>query len=206
MAAVIERIGLVTDILVVPYRVNAALVAKQALTLDALSEGRLTLGVGIGGNSADYQASGVPMSERGARMDAMLGEMKAIWAGEQRGDVGPVGPPTRPDGPALLVGGSAEASFRRVAQLADGWTMGGGGPDAFARGSQAVRAAWREAGREGEPRLMALCYFALGQHARQTAERYLSNYYSFLGSYADRVARSAVDVDAARSYRDAFAA
>lgn len=75
-AAVTERVRLLTDILIVPYRVNAALVAKQAATIDAFSGGRLSLGVAIGARDDDYAVSGVPTSERGTRMDAMLAQMR----------------------------------------------------------------------------------------------------------------------------------
>jgi hypothetical protein len=72
--------------------------------------------------------------------------------------------------------------------------------------AEKVQAAWSEAGREGEPRLVALCYFALGDRAREAADWYLHDYYGFLGDVADAIAQSAVvDVDMARRYSDAFA-
>src|SRR3954451_15450460 len=61
-AAVTERIRLLTDILIVPYRANAALLAKQAATIDHLSNGRLTLGLSVGGREDDYEVSGVDFS------------------------------------------------------------------------------------------------------------------------------------------------
>src|SRR5688572_32758738 len=61
-AAVTERVRLLTHILILPYRVNGALVAKQAATIDALSGGRLSLGVAIGARDDDYEVSGVPTS------------------------------------------------------------------------------------------------------------------------------------------------
>ena len=60
VAAVTERIGLLTGVLLLPYRQNAALVAKQAATVHRLSHGRFTLGVGLGSREDDYEASGVP--------------------------------------------------------------------------------------------------------------------------------------------------
>jgi alkanesulfonate monooxygenase SsuD/methylene tetrahydromethanopterin reductase-like flavin-dependent oxidoreductase (luciferase family) len=81
-AAVTERIRLTTDILLVPFRVNAALLAKQAATLDRLSAGRLVLGVAPGSREDDYDASGVPFSGRGRRFDEMLEQMRRVWAGE----------------------------------------------------------------------------------------------------------------------------
>src|SRR5690349_15795719 len=71
-AAVTERIRLATNILIAPLRANAALVAKQVATLDHLSEGRVTLGVAVGGREDDYEASGVDFRTRGRRFDAML--------------------------------------------------------------------------------------------------------------------------------------
>jgi alkanesulfonate monooxygenase SsuD/methylene tetrahydromethanopterin reductase-like flavin-dependent oxidoreductase (luciferase family) len=207
-AAVTERIGLLTDILIVPYRVNAALLAKQAATVDSLSGGRLTLGVSVGGREDDFAVSEVPLSNRGVRMDAMLREMKEIWSGAERGYAGPIGPPpARPGGPELVIGGSVDAAFRRVGEFGDGWTMGGGGPDRFAAGAEKARTAWREAGREGEPRLLALCYFALGDTAREDADSYLHTYYGFTGDeIAGMISGSAVVTpEMAVQYRDGFA-
>ena len=201
-AAVTERIRLFTDVLLVPWRNNASLLAKQAATLDSLSGGRLTLGVGLGGRPDDYAASGVPMTNRGERMDAALARMKEVWAGDE------IGPPTIGDsGPELLVGGSVDASFRRAARFGDGWTMGGGTPDNLKAGIEKTRAAWHEAGREGEPRFAALCYYGLGEGARETADAELKHYYAWLGDeLANMIAQSAaVDPDTARGYRDAFA-
>ena len=90
-AAVTDRIRLLTEILIVPYRANAALLAKQAATIDSFSGGRLTLGVAVGGREDDYAVSDVPLDSRGERMDAMLREMKEIWGGADRGFAGPIG-------------------------------------------------------------------------------------------------------------------
>jgi len=207
-AAVTERIRLLTDILIVPYRVNPALLAKQAATIDSLSGGRLTLGVSVGGRPDDYDVSDVPLETRGKRMDAMLREMKAIWDGAERGFAGPIGPPPgRSGGPELLVGGTSDASYRRAAEFGSGWTMGGGGPDNLAAGATKARAAWQAAGRDDEPRLVALCYFALGDTAQKDADGYLRNYYGFLGDeLAGRISGGAVvSPEMAVQYRDGFA-
>ena len=84
-AAITNRIRLVTDILLAPLRGNGALLAKQAASLDALSNGRLTLGLGIGGRDDDFDAAGIPFERRGRQMDELLEEMKRVWAGEERG-------------------------------------------------------------------------------------------------------------------------
>src|SRR4051795_11633709 len=91
-AAVTERVKLATTILIAPYRANAALVAKQAATLDNLSGVRLVLGVAVGGREDDYEVSGVDFHTRGKRLDAMLEEWERIGAGEPVAGGGAVGP------------------------------------------------------------------------------------------------------------------
>ena len=207
-AAVTERIGLMTDILIAPYRVNAALLAKQALTVHSVSEGRLVLGVAVGSRPDDYDVSGVPLETRGERFEEMLAEIKAVFAGEERGFAGPIGPPP-PDGPPeLLVGGSVDATFRRAAAFGDGWTVGGSGADSLEPSLEKLRAAWSDAGRQDEPRVVALAYFALGETARQHADRYLHDYYAIAGEeIASLIAESAAtDEETVRSYVEAFAA
>jgi alkanesulfonate monooxygenase SsuD/methylene tetrahydromethanopterin reductase-like flavin-dependent oxidoreductase (luciferase family) len=173
-AAVTERIGLCTSVLLAPLRVNATVLAKQALSLHALSAGRFTLGVGLGGREDDYEASGVELAGRGQRLDAMLERIKEVWAG---GEIGP----SLEGAPGLVVGGHADASFARAARFADGWIAGGSGPDQFVEGAAKAKAAWAGAGRGGEPRTMALAYFSLGDRAAEEASAYLHHYYAWLG-------------------------
>jgi alkanesulfonate monooxygenase SsuD/methylene tetrahydromethanopterin reductase-like flavin-dependent oxidoreductase (luciferase family) len=202
-AAVTERIGLVTDILIAPLRSNTALFAKQAATIDSLSGGRLTLGLAVGGRPDDFEVSGVDFRRRGRIFQQQLAEMTAVWNGE-RG----VGPAPAHDGrPGLLLGGSADVTYQRVAQYADGWTMGGGTPDMFAQAVEKLNAAWTSAGREGKPRTMALFYFALGDDAEQMASDSLGDYYAFLGEIARQiVAGAAKDSGTVRQYIAAFEA
>jgi len=136
-----------------------------------------------------------------------LAEMQRIWAGEGRGDIGPIGPPpARPGGPELILGGSTEASFRRVARVADGWIMGGGTPAMFAQAAAAVDQAWQDEGRPGKPRKLSLAYFALGPDARALADGYLGHYYAFLGDTAGQIAASAaVSPEMVKGYATAFA-
>ncbi len=207
-AAVTERIRLVTDVLLAPLRGNGALLAKQAATLDAISNGRLTLGLGIGGRDDDFNAAGIPFERRGRRMDELLAEMKQIWAGEKRGFDGGIGPPpAREGGPELLVGGYVEASARRAARFADGFTVGGSAPEDTAPLVGLVKQAWSDAGRKDTPRVMALCYFALGEGAREAADLYLKRYYGFTGEAgADYVAqRAAIDAEGVQRYREDYA-
>ncbi len=186
-AAVTERIGLATAILIAPLRASGAMLAKQAASVDRLSGGRLTLGVAVGGREDDYTAAGVDFHTRGKQFDAMLEQCRRIWAGESFGTAGAIGPAPVRERPGLIIGGTADAAFRRAATYGDGWIMGGGSPDNLAQGRERVERAWKEAGREGAPRTMALTYFALGPHAEQAAQDYLGDYYAFLGDIAQMI-------------------
>lgn len=194
-AAVTERIGLCTSVLLGPLRVNAAELAKQALSLHALSGGRFTLGIGLGGRDDDYEASGVETAGRGRRLDVTLERIKEVWAGEEVG-------PLIEGAPRLLVGGHADASFARAARFGDGWIAAGSGPDQFAAGAGKAGAAWSEAGRAGEPRTSALAYFSLGDRAEEEARAYLTDYYAWLGEEIAEllVAGAAKDPEAVSQY------
>jgi alkanesulfonate monooxygenase SsuD/methylene tetrahydromethanopterin reductase-like flavin-dependent oxidoreductase (luciferase family) len=185
-AAVTEKIRLVTDILILPLRTNTALFAKQAATIDALSGGRLVLGLAVGGREDDYALSRADFSGRGATFDSQLAELTELWAGDS---VGP--PPANGKRPSLLIGGQSDKAFQRAAKYADGWTMGGGGPDAFTAALGKLKTAWSDAGREGEPRTAALFYYALGSDAEHLAADNIGHYYSFLGDYAQQIVQSA---------------
>jgi alkanesulfonate monooxygenase SsuD/methylene tetrahydromethanopterin reductase-like flavin-dependent oxidoreductase (luciferase family) len=200
-AAVTERIRLVTDILIAPLRANTALFAKQATTIDQLSGGRLELGLSPGGREDDYAVSGLDFGGRGRAFDRQLEDLQRLWRGE--GGVGPA--PARDGRPRLLVGGSIDKAFRRAARYADGWTAGGAGPDQFRDAREKLRAAWRDEGREGEPRTMALFYFALGDRAQEAAQDGLGDYYAWLGGYAQNIVDGAAkDADTVRAYVSAF--
>jgi alkanesulfonate monooxygenase SsuD/methylene tetrahydromethanopterin reductase-like flavin-dependent oxidoreductase (luciferase family) len=187
VAAVTERIGLMTAILLLPYRQNAAVVAKQAATLHRLSHGRFTLGVGLGSREDDYTASGLTTKGRGKRLDEMLDRIRRLFDGEAVGYAGGVGPDVSDNPPQLIVGGGADAAFRRAAQYGDGWMMGGGPPERFPALAEKLMAAWREHGRDGEPRKLALQYFALGDDPEGWARASIGHYYASAGDYAEQV-------------------
>jgi len=198
-AAVTERIGLTTSVLLAPLRESAAALAKQTISLQALSNGRLTLGIGIGGREDDYATAEVEMGERGETVDQMLARMIELWDADH---VGPstVGPPR------LLVGGGVDASYERAAKYGDGWIAGGLPPDAFAEAAGRVKAEWEKAGREDSPRLEGLAYFSLGDDAEANANAYLTDYYAWLGEEtANFIAGSAAkDADTVKGYLAAF--
>jgi alkanesulfonate monooxygenase SsuD/methylene tetrahydromethanopterin reductase-like flavin-dependent oxidoreductase (luciferase family) len=206
-AAVTERIRLATTILIAPFRANSALLAKQAASVDRLSNGRLVLGVAVGGREDDFDASGVDFGTRGRRFDAMLEQWQAVWAGESFGTAGAIGPRPPRGRPALMIGGRADVAFARAARYGDGWVMGGGTPEQFGEGAAKLREAWQAAGREGAPRTLALAYFALGDRAEEAANAYLRDYYAFIGEHAAALAdHAAKDADAVRAGIEGFAA
>jgi alkanesulfonate monooxygenase SsuD/methylene tetrahydromethanopterin reductase-like flavin-dependent oxidoreductase (luciferase family) len=190
-AGATQRIRLMTTLLLGPLR-DAAVLAKQAATLDALSGGRFTLGLGVGGREDDYRAVAVPMHERGQRFDEQLALLKRVWAGEPVGDgIGPIGPPSaRPGGPEVLIGGGAPAALRRAGRWGDGYIAAPMGPDQVAGAYATVEASWREAGRSGRPRLVGGMYYVLGPESTERGRDYLRDYYGFLGPMAEQIAAS----------------
>jgi alkanesulfonate monooxygenase SsuD/methylene tetrahydromethanopterin reductase-like flavin-dependent oxidoreductase (luciferase family) len=200
-AAVTERIGLCTSVLLGPLRTNPTELAKQALSLHALSGGRFTLGIGLGAREDDYEASDVELKGRGRRLDQALERLKEVWEGDEIG-------PAESGSPGLVVGGSVDASFERAARFGDGWIAGGAPPEQFAEMAEKAKAAWSAAGREGEPRLMGLGYYSLGDRAEEEAKAYLTDYYAFLGKeMAGYIASSAAkDAGTVRQYLEAFEA
>lgn len=205
-AAVTERIRLVTSVMLGPLRVNAALVAKQFLSLDALAGGgRAVLGIGLGGREDDYAVSRVSMSQRGVWQDRALAQIRRVFNGEG-GDEAKIGPRQQRLRPSLIVGGRVAASFERAARHGDGWIMGGGAPDQFSNLLDRLGEAWANAGRNDEPRKMSLAYFSLGHDAERNANNYLRNYYAFLGDEMSKViAKSAAkDPDTVKAHVAAF--
>jgi alkanesulfonate monooxygenase SsuD/methylene tetrahydromethanopterin reductase-like flavin-dependent oxidoreductase (luciferase family) len=159
-AATTTTIGLVSAIAVGPAY-PAVLLAKEAANIDAISGGRLTLGLGLGFWPDDYVAVGSPRKDLGPRLEDDIRVYREVWGGAAvDGGAYPVIAGTR-DIPVLL-GGTAEATYDRVARLADGY-IGGAVPAPMVSPSfDAVRAKWKDAGRAGSPRLAAIAYYAFG--------------------------------------------
>jgi alkanesulfonate monooxygenase SsuD/methylene tetrahydromethanopterin reductase-like flavin-dependent oxidoreductase (luciferase family) len=178
-AAVTERVRLVTMVVIGPIR-SAALLAKTAASVNALSGSRLTLGLAVGARRDDYEAAGAEYRGRGARLDEQLLALREL-DGERR-----LAPPGGAEGLELLVGGLSGEAFARAARFADGYVHGGGPPRAFASAARRARAAWADLGRPGEPRLWGQGYFALGGDGAGAA--YLRDYYAFTGPFAEKVA------------------
>ena len=202
IAAVTERIRLTTSVLLAPLR-STPVLAKQAAAVHNLSGGRLVLGMGLGSRDDDYHTSDIEMGPKGKRFSEQLDELKRLWAGEDRGHAGGVGPKPERQIP-VIVGGAVEVSFKRAARYGDGWIMGGGTPDQFREGREKALEAWQAEGREGQPRLMALAYYSLGANAELGRER-VRHYYDWLGEYGEQIAASvATDADTVKAYVSAF--
>ena len=147
VASITQRVRLMTTVLVAPLR-NAGVLAKQAATLDVLSGGRLTLGLGVGEIEDDFRAAPASMIGRGAHFEKQLALMKKAWSGvELEEGVGPMGPtPVQPGGPELLIGGHTTAALSRCGRWADGCLVGVDTPANLRRHYDIVEEAWREAG------------------------------------------------------------
>src|SRR5262249_16086737 len=201
-AAVTERIGLVSDVMLGPLRANPAMIAKQFLSLDALAGGgRAVLGIGVGGREDDYAISGLEMSGRGKWLDDALARIRDIWNGEGELETR-VGPRPNGKGPSLMVGGYIQAAFERAAKYGDGWTQGGSGAAQFGADSSNLDDAWKKAGREGEARTLALGYYCLGDDAEANVQAYVSDYYAWLGDEAVQgiVGAAPKDADSVKSF------
>ncbi len=130
VAGVTERVRLCTGVYLLPLR-HPTNTAKVTATLDHLCGGRLTLGVGVGGEfPPEFEACGVPVAERGPRTDEAIEVLRRLWSengAEFHGkhfDFGPVSinpKPARAGGPPIIVGGRKAPSFRRAGVLGDGY-------------------------------------------------------------------------------------
>jgi alkanesulfonate monooxygenase SsuD/methylene tetrahydromethanopterin reductase-like flavin-dependent oxidoreductase (luciferase family) len=196
-AAVTDRIGLVTNILLGPAY-NPVLLAKVSASIDQVSEGRLTLGLGVGGRPDDYQIAGRSFADRGRRFDADLELLHQAWAGKPvAGSPLPVGPPTTRGRIPLLIGGQPELAAPRAARWDAGFTLGGAPPEMAGGAIQQFKEAWEQAGGNGQPRIVALSYFSLGEEHTEESLHNLRSYYGFLGDWAEGIAMGAPRTPAA---------
>ncbi len=129
VAAATSTIQIATGVLLLPEH-NPVVVAKKAATLDALSGGRLVLGVGVGWSSEEFTALGVPFARRAARTREYVSAMRTIWRDDVaafdgefvRFDAIRVNPkPSQGRAIPIVLGGNTDAALRRVSQWGDGW-------------------------------------------------------------------------------------
>jgi probable F420-dependent oxidoreductase len=158
LAGCTQTIGFAVGVLILAQR-QAALVAKQAASLDELSGGRFRLGVGVGWNEIEFQGLNENFRNRGKRSEEQVRYMQALWANSHTTfngefhqlDDGGINPRPKSGRVPVWFGGHAEATFRRAAQIGDGFM-----PLAYPAGDAALaafdklRGLIREAGRKPE--------------------------------------------------------
>ena len=172
VAAQTKRVRLLSSIMVIPHR-PAVLTAKTLATLDVLSNGRLTVGVGVGWMEEELRALGAPdYRRRGAAADEYMEAYRCLWRGEvaeydgefvafQNVIASPR--PVQPSGPPLWIGGEGPAARRRVARHGNGWYPVSGNPrypldtlDRYAEAAKDVRQRVEANGRDPDELTMAL--------------------------------------------------
>ncbi len=151
-----RRLQLGTAVYLLPLR-HPTPVAKQVSTLDHLTEGRFVFGVGVGGEfPKEYEACGVPIGERGARLSESLTVLRKLWTGEPASHDGRFyqfegvtmqPPPRQAGGPPIWCGGRTDAALRRIGRMTDGWMSYVVTPEMFRDGLGKIAAAAKEAGR-----------------------------------------------------------
>src|SRR5206468_3603082 len=129
IAGCTRRLGLLTNVVILPQR-QTVLAAKQAAELDRLSEGRLVLGVGVGWNTAEYGAMGMPFSRRTTTLERQILLLRSLWTqpsvtvtdGQHELDHVAISP--RPSRPVpIVIGGMGPLALSLIGRLADGWTV-----------------------------------------------------------------------------------
>jgi alkanesulfonate monooxygenase SsuD/methylene tetrahydromethanopterin reductase-like flavin-dependent oxidoreductase (luciferase family) len=194
LAAWTERVRLVTTV-VVPQLHDPVMLAKQLATADMLSEGRLTVGIGVGGRHEDYHAVGAdPATQTMRGMAERVAVMKRIWSGDKVTESAvPVGPPpVQAGGPPLEIGTMGPKTVRSAAA----WASGVAGTtldldvDKQNELFDVARAAWSEAGKP-TPHLATSFWFAIGDDdaAREQVHRHLVRYMNWIPrEYVDAMA------------------
>ena len=155
-AACTSTVRLATGVVVVPLHAPLVL-AKRVATLDALSGGRVTLGVGLGWQVEEYRAVGVPYEERGARADEAIEALRACWGPDPVTFSGPftevpaasvLPKPTQGAALPIVVGGSTDFAARRAGRLGDGFFPYVCGPEDYAARIEVIRSTAAEHGRD----------------------------------------------------------
>lgn len=156
LAALTDRIVFATGMLILPQH-NPVILAKRIATLDALSGGRVRLGVGVGWLREEFAALGVDFESRGGRADEMIAAMRELWTADVAtfhgehfsfSDVVSRPKPVQAAGVSIHVGGHSNAAARRAGRLADGFQPLGLEGDALAARVSVMRSAAADAGRD----------------------------------------------------------
>jgi alkanesulfonate monooxygenase SsuD/methylene tetrahydromethanopterin reductase-like flavin-dependent oxidoreductase (luciferase family) len=183
-AALSTRVRLMTEVLLCPLR-NTTLLAKETATLDVLSKGRLTLGLGVGVREDDFIATGAAYQGRGKHIEEQISQMRHIWSGQAWNDtVGPIGPaPVQTNGPEIILGGFVPRALQRAARYADGFITALNNHEQIGNTFRSVEQSWKEANRSGKPRLIAQIDIALETHHAGQGRKNVTDYYKTLPPY-----------------------
>lgn len=188
-ASATTRVRLGTSVLLAALR-HPTLLAKTVATLDFLSNGRITLGIGFGSRENDFTAVEVPFAHRGSRAEEALALMKRLWTGEGVSHKGrfykvdgmPFGPkPIQSPHPPIWMGGGAESVLRRVGRLADGYICGSNAVRDFGAVWEKISAYAHQAGRDpARIEKAGLTFMAIDDNKAKAIEacsNYLIRYY-----------------------------
>src|SRR5919201_5062296 len=178
VSATTRRVVLGTSVLVLPYH-NPVELAKYTATLDQMSGGRLTLGVGVGAMTEEFEALGVPFRQRGALTNECIAIMKELWTNpdpsyhsrrwhfsDLKFSPKPLQKPHIP----LWIGGSSPGAMRRAATMGDGWHPSGMSPEEFRAGREEVRQLATAAGRDPDAQTMSI-RVEVEAHGRPSSQR-----------------------------------
>ncbi len=178
-AVVTRRVRIVPTLYIAPMH-QAVWMAKHAATLDVLSEGRVSVTLGVGGGGKDYTAMEVEPGPLQARMEEQVAVMRRVWRGEAPypGTI-PVAPqPVQAGGPPVFAGVMRPKAIARAARWADGvfsWSGNGQRSELAAQLDQ-VRAGWQAAGRDGAPRCIAGFWFSLRDDGGESLRSHVAEY------------------------------
>ena len=185
-AVISRRLTFGVGVYLLPLR-NFAPVAKQVSTLDLMTEGRLIFGVGVGGEfPKEYEASGIPHSERGARLSDGIRVLKKFWSGAPVTHESPFlkfenvamrPTPWQKGGPPIWCGGRSKPALRRAARIGDGWHSYAITSDMYRDGLALIKETAEEVGRSFSPFGTGHLLFA----------RVSDDYESALGEAADHL-------------------
>ncbi len=175
-AAKTSRIRLATGILILPQR-NPVVTAKELATLDHLSGGRLSVGVGAGWLAEEFDALGVPFDDRGRRLDEYVAVMRALWSGDKTSFDGEYlqftdcisRPRPAQDTIPIVVGGDSAPAARRAGRIGDGYFPGGRAIEDITARIELARRTAEEHGRD--PDELQLIAGAMARPGPQLDER-----------------------------------
>lgn len=188
-AGATSKIRLGTSVLLAALR-PPALLAKSVATLDYISNGRFTLGIGFGSRQNDFTSTAIPWEHRGSRAEELIAIMKRLWSGESVTHKGKyfqlenvtVGPkPVQKPHPPIWTGGSVETVLKRAGRIADGYICGSSAIPQFPAIWEKIAGYAKAAGRDPNKITKAgLTFMAIDndkQKAVTACEAYLKRYY-----------------------------